>query len=236
MLAIATSTNSNTSSAALLQSGSKPDPSAAKTSTTTTATTPGTQAPADKVELSEHAKAMLAKAQADADAMADLKLTFDERLEKRSDALAEKLTKAFAYLNVNLDDSVRLKVDKFGNVTTEGPWKKKIEKLFADQPELAKELKAIAGLNALKAASTALDLYNKEKGETAGSKEQQAAWTKYNIRSINIQTLSEVMSLTDGKLRSAAVDYIEAIADPTGANASGADAVAKQREVSNRLA
>ncbi|MBB5047849.1 hypothetical protein HNR60_002606 [Rhodopseudomonas rhenobacensis] len=234
MLALATSTNSNTSSAALLQSGSKPDPSAAKTSTT--ATTPGTQASADKVELSEHAKAMLAKAQADADAMADLKLTFDERLEKRSDALAEKLTKAFAYLNVNLDDSVRLKVDKFGNVTTEGPWKKKIEKLFADQPELAKELKAIAGLNALKAASTALDLYNKEKGETAGSKEQQAAWTKYNIRSINIQTLSEVMSLTDGKLRSAAVDYIEAVADPTGANASGADAAAKQREVSNRLA
>ncbi|HEY0329818.1 MAG TPA: hypothetical protein VGC77_12045 [Rhodopseudomonas sp.] len=232
MNAIATSSNSY-SAASLLQSGFKPD--AAATAVKADAA-PGATAPADTVELSDHAKAMLAKAQADAQAVADLKMSFDERLQKRSDALADKLTKAFSDFHVNFDDSVRLQVDKFGNVTTEGPWKKKIEKYFADNPEVAKELKAVAGLNALKAASTALDLYNKEKGETAGSKQQQAAWSKYNVRSINIQTLSGVMSLTDGKLRSAAVDYIDAIADPTGAEASGADAAEKQRDVAHRLA
>jgi len=186
--------------------------------------------PTDSVELSDRAKALLAKAAADKAASADLTLSFDEILQKRSDALASKLSAAFATLNVNLDDAVRLQVDKFGNVSSEGPWKKKIEKLFADDPELAKEFKAVAGLNALKAANTALELYNKEKGAAAGSKQQQNAWTEYNIRSINIQTLSGVLSLKDGQLRSAAVDYIDSIADPTGATA------ASRKDAADRLA
>jgi hypothetical protein len=65
----------------------------------------------DTLTLSDHAKAVLAKATADQEATADLTLSFDERLAKRSDALASKLTKAFQGLNVNLDESVRLKVD-----------------------------------------------------------------------------------------------------------------------------
>jgi hypothetical protein len=189
-----------------------------------------TDQPATTIELSDRAKALLAKAAADQEATADLTLSFDERLAKRSDALAQTLTERFKKLNVNLDDSVRLQVDKFGKVTTEGPWKEKIEKLFADDPELAKEFKTVAALNSLKAAQTALDLYTKEKGSAAGSQQQQKAWVDYNIRSINIQKLSGVMSLTDGKLRSAAVDYIDMIADPTGAAASS------QKDATNRLA
>jgi hypothetical protein len=159
-------------------------------------------------------------------------LSFDEILAKRTDALTKTLTGVFAKMNVNLDDAVRLQVDKFGNVTTEGPWKEKIEKFFQDHPELAKELKAVAGLNSLKAAQTALDLYNKEKGSTLGSKQQSEAWSRYNIRSMNIQTLSGVMTLKDGKLRSAAVDYMDMIADPTGS----ADPKRSRQDVADRLA
>ncbi|MCK7475138.1 MAG: hypothetical protein MZV49_20120 [Rhodopseudomonas palustris] len=54
-------------------------------------------------------------------------------------------------------------------LTSEGPWKEKIEELFRDDPDLAKELKEISALNALKAAQTALDLYNKEKERRAAS-------------------------------------------------------------------
>jgi hypothetical protein len=203
------------------------------------ATTSGSSAssnPADIVDLSDNAKATLARAKTDQVATAGLTLSFDEILTKRSDALSAKLSTDFAALNVNLDEAVRLQVDKFGNVTTEGPWKKKIEKLFADNPELAKELKAVAGLNSLKAAQTALDLYNREKGATAGSKQQQHAWSNYNIQSINIQTLSGVMSLKDGKLRSAAVDYIDMLADPDGTNGAGSDPTQKQRDIASRLA
>jgi hypothetical protein len=178
------------------------------------------------------------KAKADQAATANLTLSFDEILAKRTDALTQTLTDAFAALNVNLDDAVRLQVDRFGNVTTEGPWKQKIEKLFQDRPDLAKELKEIAGLNSLKAAQTALDLYNKEKGSTPGSKQQSAAWTQYNIRSINIQTLSGMMTLKDGKLRSAAVDYIDMIADPSGTSAaeSQSSPAQAQRDIADRLA
>ena len=129
--------------------------------TTKTSVAGGADQPATTIELSERAKALLAKAAADQEAAADLTLSFDERLAKRSDALAQRLTDKFKKLGVDLDESVRLQVDKFGNVTTEGPWKKKIEKLFADDPELAKELKTVAALNSLKAAQTALDLYNR---------------------------------------------------------------------------
>src|ERR1700716_821569 len=82
----------------------------------------GTNAPgssssaADIVELSDHAKATVEKAKADQAATADLTLSLDEILAKRTDALAKTLTDAFSGLNVNLDDAVRLQVDKFGNV------------------------------------------------------------------------------------------------------------------------
>jgi hypothetical protein len=199
-------------------------------------TTPSTAAVTDKVQLSDRAKAILDKANADKAATANLTLSFDEMLQQRTDALTTKLTDAFKKMNVNLDDAVRLQVDKFGKVTAEGPWKEKIEKFFEDNPDLAKELKAIAGLNALKAANAALELYNKEKGSGGpGSKQQQSAWTNYNIRSMNIQTLSGVISLEDGELRSAAMDYIDSIADPTGAKA-GPDLVQQQREIASRLA
>jgi hypothetical protein len=187
---------------------------------------------ADVIQLSDRAKATLEKAKADQAATANLTLSFDEILAKRTDALTKTLTGVFAKMNVNLDDAVRLQIDKFGNVTTEGPWKKKIEKFFQDRPDLAKELKAVAGLNALKAVRTALDLYNKEKGSTLGSKQQSEAWTQYNIRSINIQTLSGVISLKNGKLRSAAVDYMDLIADPTGR----ADRTRTRQDVADRLA
>ena len=212
----------NSTSGALSRSPLPIVATAAKGSPATAAATATAKATnSDTVELSDQAKALL-------QLQKDLSMTFEERLQKRSDALAEKLSKAFAKINVNLDEAVRLKVDKFGNVTSEGPWKEKIEKLFRDDPDLAKELKEISALNALKAAQTALDLYNKEKG-APGSEQQSEAWTRYNVRSMNIQTLSGVISLQDGKLRSAAVDYMDMITDPTGTAASAKD-------VANRLA
>ncbi|MGX7741073.1 hypothetical protein [Rhodopseudomonas parapalustris] len=230
--------NSSTATSSWAQTTNLLQAGAAGTGANRSGTAAGQSTPAstDTVQLSERAQAILDKANADKAATAKLSLSFDEMLLQRTDALTAKLTDAFKGMNVNLDEAVRLQVDKFGKVTTEGPWKEKIEKFFADNPDLAKELKAIAGLNSLKAANAALELYNKEKGSSApGSKQQQSAWTNYNIRSMNIQTLSGVISLKDGELRSAAMDYIDSIADPTDAKA-GPDLVQQQREIASRLA
>lgn len=187
--------------------------STARTPAATTETAKTT--PAVVIALSDRAKATLDKANADKAATADLTLSFDEILAKRSEALSSRLAGIFEKLNVPPEFATRLRVDKFGNVSSEGPWKEKIEKMFADSPELAKELKDVSGLNSLKAAQTALDMYNEEK-KSANKQEQAEAWKTYNIRSINIQALAGVMTMKDGRLRSAAVDYIDMLADPNG--------------------
>jgi hypothetical protein len=183
------------------------------------------------VDLSDRARALLEKARSDqavADALTD---TFDQILAKRTDALSDRLAEAFGKMNVPPEYATHLQVSKFGSVSSEGPWKDKIEKFFSDSPELAAELKKVSGLHALKAAQVALDMYNEEK-KSVGSRQQEAeAWTRYNLRSINIQTLNGVMTMKDGKLRSAAMDYIEMLADPKGAK-SGKPAT----EVKDRLA
>jgi hypothetical protein len=196
-----------------------------------------TNTPADSVEISDQAKAVLGQITADQTAIAAIPTSLDEIVTKQTDDLADSLSKAFAADNIPLDQAIRLQVDKFGNVQTEGPWKKKIDEVLKDNPELAKKLKTVAGLNALKAAQEALDLYNQQK-KSANPKQQAEAWTQYNIQSMNIQTLSGVMTLKDGKLRSAAVDYIDTIADPTGANAakSQSDPVKAQKDIADRLA
>jgi hypothetical protein len=49
---------------------------------------------------------------------------------------------------------------------------------------------------------------------------------------MNIQTLSGLMTLKDGKLRSAAVDYMDLLADPAGV----ADPTRTRQDIANRLA
>lgn len=171
---------------------------------------------ATKIDLSDRAKSIIARAQAEIDATRNLTKSFDEILTERTDALGKRLSDAFSGLNVPPEFATYLKVDKVGNVTTEGPWTAKIEKLFRDDPELAKELKEVAGLNALKAAQASLDLYTEQKKSTNDETKQAEAWKNYHVRALNIQTLSGVMTVKDGKLRSAAVDYVDMIADPTG--------------------
>jgi glycerol-3-phosphate dehydrogenase len=125
MVAIANGTAS-AATVSLLQTNA-----AASASSGSATRTAGTNAPAssssaaDIVELSDHAKATIEKAKADQAAAANLALSPDEILAKRTDALTKTLTDAFNGMNVNLDDAVRLQVDKFGNVTTEGPGRKR---------------------------------------------------------------------------------------------------------------
>jgi hypothetical protein len=234
-----TSSTTSAATALLLQkiaadsasSGTGPKPAA------TTPSGPASGAPADVVQLSDQAKAQLEQTAAAQTAVATIPTSLDELVAKQTDDLADSLTKAFAAAGIPADEVVRLQVDRFGNVKTEGPYKKKIDEVFKNDPELAKQLKTVAGLNALKAAQQSLDLYNAQKKATSDPKRQADAWTQYNIRAMNIQTLSGVMTLKDGKLRSAAVDYVDMIADPTGEGADNAksDPVAAAKDAANRL-
>ncbi|WP_336487118.1 hypothetical protein [Methylobacterium nigriterrae] len=118
-----------------------------------------------------------------------------------------------------LDDETTLKLDSFGNVTTDSPYKKKIEKYFSLDPEAAKAFREVASLNAMRAAQRALEMYAEEKRRASTDDEKTLAFNRYTARGIVIQNLSGEMSFQDGKLTSASMTYISAISDLRGSKA-----------------
>lgn len=135
--------------------------------------------------------------------------SFDEMVEDRSKALADQLKSAFTKLGIPLDEPIKLQLDETGQVKTDSPYKKKIEKLFADDPELAKEFKDVAGLNAMKAAQKALEAFEAEKRAAKDDDARDAAYGRYTARMMTSQELSGTMTLDDGKLRSASREFMD---------------------------
>ena len=170
--------------------------------------------PAARVELSASAKAALEKAAADRQAVAAATRSLDEQVQARTDALAATLGTAFKREGIPLDEAIALRTDGLGGVVTDSPYKKKIEKIFRDDPELAQEFKSVASLKAMQAAQKSLELYENEKKGARNRDERDAAYGRYNGRLLDIQKLSGVMTLKDGALASAAEDYMATLSAP----------------------
>lgn len=143
----------------------------------------------------------------------DIPKSLDEIVERKTTEFTEKLLKAFGANKpeIRTDEDIVLHVDRFGNVTAEGPQKAKIEKFFRDNPDIAKEFKNIAGLNELKAAMSTLQLLVEEKKSARNEEETAAARDRFAVHSMYIHELSGHFLLKEGKLRSAAVDYADAL-------------------------
>ena len=172
---------------------------------------------ATTVDLSEQAKALLQQATIDPTTNLDLPASFDELVAKRTDDFAQSLVEAFTAEHIPLDDAISLRIDSSGNIIADGPYKKRIEKYFKDNPEAAKEFKTVATLNALRAAAEALRLYNEEKKSATSTEQKAAAWDRYTARSMHIQSLSGSLTLKDGQITSAAMDYATSLSDPSQA-------------------
>ena len=171
------------------------------------------------VKRSETDQAVLDRLKTAQDAVANATRSFDERLKLRSDALASRLSAAFAEKGIPLDDPVSLRIES-GIVVSDSPYRKKIEKMFRDDPELAKEFESVASLKAMRAAQKSLELYNDEKKSARSRDEQEAAYGRYTARMLDIQKLSGVMTLKDGALSSAAEDYMGVMSGATPAATS----------------
>lgn len=163
--------------------------------------------PAATVHLSDKAKAAADKLKADQEAAAIAARSFDEHLKARSDAFAAKLGAAFKREGIPLDAPVALRVES-GTLVTDSPYRKKVEKVLKEDPELAKEFEAIASLKSMRAAQKSLELYNDEKKSARSQDEQDRAYGRYTTRMLDIQRLSGTMVLEDGAFTSAAEDYM----------------------------
>jgi hypothetical protein len=140
--------------------------------------------------------------------------TFEEMVAKRTEVLATRLTNTFEAANIRIEDVMALRVDRYGTIQADGPQKDKIEKLMREDPELAKEFRTVATLNAMQAAAEALRLHAEEMKAARDPKDKRAADDRYAVRSAAIHELSGSMSLKDGRLISAAMVYAESLADP----------------------
>jgi hypothetical protein len=163
--------------------------------------------PAATVHLSDKAKAAADKLKADQEAAAIEARSFDEHLKVRSDAFAAKLGAAFKREGIPLDDPIALRVES-GTLVTDSPYRKKVEKVLKEDPELAKEFEAIASLKSMRAAQKSLEFYNDEKKSARSQDEQDRAYGRYTTRMLDIQRLSGTMVLEDGAFTSAAEDYM----------------------------
>ncbi|WP_455974734.1 hypothetical protein [Methylorubrum populi] len=174
------------------------------------------------VTLSDTAKSALDGLKAAQEATADATRSFDEQLKVRSETLAGRLSAAFSGEGIPVDEPIALRMES-GRVVSDSPYRKKIEKLFGNDPELAKEFESVASLKAMQAAQKSLELYNQEKKNARDRNEQNAAYERHSTRMIDIQKLSGVMTLKDGALSSAAEDYMGVMsgAVPTASDPRG---------------
>jgi hypothetical protein len=134
--------------------------------------------------------------------------SFDAMVADRTKALSERLSEALTRRGIPLDEPITLTLDSLGTVTTDSPYKTRIEKMFADDPELVKAFKDVASLNAMQAARKALDAFEQERRAAKDDDARDAAQGLYTARMVQSQALSDTMTLEDGKLRSASVAFM----------------------------
>ncbi|WP_132250138.1 hypothetical protein [Methylobacterium segetis] len=177
--------------------------------------------PAFSVNLSDQARAASrTKAAPDSALPIEADTSLAGLAQRKTDALAERLVTVFKDLGIPLDDATTFKLDSFGKVTTDSPYKKKLEKFFADDPDAAKAFKEVATLNAMRAAQQALEVYAEEKRQARTDDEKARAFDSYTAHRAAIQNLSGEMSFKDGKLTSASMTYIAAVSEAKGVSIS----------------
>lgn len=175
------------------------------------------------VELSAQAKA------ASTAALQPFK-TLDEDINERTNALVGKFSDFLERAGIPADEAITLKVDKFGRVTADGPYKKKVEEYFADNPD-SKELRAIVEFQTMRATQQALEALAKEKKAARNDDESEKANTRFLMRASEIQRLDGQVTLQSGKLTTGAQDYITSLRIP-----ATADDVAAHNQALDRLA
>ena len=144
----------------------------------------------------------------------DLPKDFDTMVQRRTEALAARMTAAFDAAMIRVDEALALRVDRYGTIEADGPQKKKIEKLMRDDPELAREFRTVAALNATRAVAEALRLHAEEMKAARNPGEKRAADDRHAGRTAAIHAASGSMTLTEGRLVPAAMVYMQSDARP----------------------
>lgn len=138
-------------------------------------------------------------------------LTFDfaDIVAEKTRLMATTLKDLFKGLGVRSDESLTLSMNNIGEVTASGPGKEKIEKLFHDNPELAKQLKEVMVLQSMLAMKKALDKWLESRKAARSDDERDAADQSLLKDLGTIKALQNTVVLSpEGDLTSAALAYM----------------------------
>lgn len=134
---------------------------------------------------------------------------FASLVMQKNQELATALQTAFKAAKISTDEPIKLIYDKSsGKITTSGPNKERVEKLFAENPELAKQFKDVAALNSLLALNTAMRHFNEARKNAKTDQERDQAQQDYTGDTMAIGALGNSMVLSNGVLESPAVVYM----------------------------
>lgn len=135
--------------------------------------------------------------------------TFTKMVSEKTKAFAKTLVDAFTAAKIPTDEPIVLRIDGAGRVTTDGAYKKRIDKLFEENPELEKQFKDVAALNSLVALNQAMRRYSESKKKAQNDDERDQASADYLRDCLSIQMRSDTLTLSDGALTSPAMTYME---------------------------
>lgn len=134
--------------------------------------------------------------------------TFAEMVADKTKAFGKTLMDAFKAADIPTDEPIVLHIDGAGRVTADSAYKKRIDKLFQENPELEKQFKDVAALNSLVALNQAMRRYAEAKKKAQNDGERKQANADYLNDCLNVQTRSSTMTLADGVLTSSAMTYM----------------------------
>lgn len=139
----------------------------------------------------------------------DLPLDFADIVAEKTRLFATTLKDLFTGLGVRMDEPITLSMDSAGRVTASGPGKAKIEQMFADNPELTKQLKEVMVLQSMLAMKMALDKWQEAHKDAKTDDDRDKADQSLMRDLGTIKALRSTMVLSpDGSLISAALAYM----------------------------
>lgn len=140
---------------------------------------------------------------------AEISFDFADIVAEKTRLMATTLKDLFKGLGVRSDESLTLSMNNIGEVTASGPGKEKIEALFHDNPELAKQLKEVMVLQSMLAMKKALDKWQEARKAAKSDDERDAADQSLLKDLGTIKALRNTVVLSpEGDLTSMALAYM----------------------------
>jgi len=138
---------------------------------------------------------------------------FSGVLKEKTAAFAETLDRRFALAGVDTRIPVQMDVTSDGAIVVRGdhPDKAKIERLFAEDPDLANEYRGIASAHAFNAHGKLAIRYEADLDEAKGEKERERVFRRYERLFQQIERAGGQMTLSGGQLSSGAMDMAAAL-------------------------